>query len=343
MREVEAWVEHLNTVIADRPFDHAGKAVKLSCTAGICEVTDSNLTTETILKEAHNACHHGRLRGGGKVHLGIRSQMARSKLKDIAREANRIQLAVRKNRLRLVRRPVIKLDDSYCKIRDAWVRMIDANGKDIVPRDFMPIAERNNLMTMIDRWVIAASVTYCSKRQPDHIFVRLSRDSILDESLTEWVLSLFDTSLAKPTQLCFQTTESIAAEFLKQTIRQAKGLIKMGFRFAIDQLGTSSETMNILKYVPMQYARIDAALMQGLARDKRIQAQVAKYVCTAKEYHIHTVGDRIEDAITMAAACTIGIEYAQGDYCRQEDIVLEDTQTICMPVLPGSDFQQRRL
>lgn len=336
MRDVEAWVEHLNTVIADRPFDHAGKAVQLSCTAGICEATESNLTIETVLREAHDACNHGRLRGAGKAHLSASSRMARKKLKNDSREVNRIQLAVRTNRLRLIRRPVIKLDDSYCKIRDALVRMIDENGKVVLPGQFIPVAERHNLMTMIDRWVIAASVTYCAKRQPDLIFIRLSQDSILDESLTDWVLSLVDASRAKPTQLCFQTTESIATQSLKQTIRQAKRLIKMGFRFAVDQLGTSSETMNILKYVPMQYARIDAALMQGLARDKSIQTEVAEYVSVAKKYGIHTVGECIEDAITLAAACTIGIEYAQGDYVLQEDIVLEDTHTLCMPILPAS-------
>lgn len=334
MREVAAWVEYLNKMVAERPFAYAGKSVKLSCTAGICEVTDSGMTTENILREAHDACHRGRLMGGGKVHLSVSSQAAHNKSRKVAKQVSRIQQAVRNNRLRLIRQPVIKLDDSYCKIRDAWVRIIDEDGKDILPREFMPIAEKHNLMTMIDRWVIGAAITYCAKRQPDLIFIRLSRDSVLDESLTDWVLSIINASSARPAQICFQTTEKIATQFLKQTILQARRLTEAGFKFAIDQLGTSPETMNILRYVPLQYARIDAALMQSLAGDKKVQAQVRHYVSAAKDLGIHTVGERIEDAVTMAAACKIGIEYAQGDYVWQEDIVLEDTHTLCTPILP---------
>ena len=83
----------------------------------------------------------------------------------------------------------------------------------------------------------------------------------------------------------------------------------------------------------MQFARIDAALMQGVARDRSVEREVAKIVNAAKEQDIQTIGNRIEDATTMAAACKIGIEYAQGDFVRHDPIVLEDTDTMCVPDL----------
>jgi len=333
MREVEAWVQHLNGQIEEHLFAHDGATVKLSCTAGICEVADANMDAGTILREAHDACHHGRLKGGGTVHLSASSQTARIKAKNDTNAAEKLQLALRNNRLRLVRNPVISLNDNDSKIRDAWVRLIDDNGKDVLPREFMPIAERHNLMVMIDRWVIAAAVAYCAKSQPDQVFVRLSQDSILDESLIEWLQPVIKESGAKSSQICFQTTETIAVQSLKQTAQQAKRLTGMGFKFALDQLGTTTETTQVFEYVPMHYVRIDGALMQGVARDKEIQSQVKELVAAARARGIHTVGDRIEDAVTMAAACGLGIEYAQGDQIWQEDIVLEDTYTTCTPSL----------
>ncbi len=335
VRDAEAWVRHFCDVLAERPFEYEGKSVRLTCSAGVCEANDPKLSIEMLLQEAHGACHIGRLGGGNGVQLSESSEKARNKRNLSNKEGDKIRLALRQNDFRLIRTPLIKLDDSDCKLRDAWVRMLDADGNDILPGDFMPIAERHGLMTMIDRWVIGASLTYSAKRNPDVIFVRLSQESILDENLPKWVERMLGESDARPSQICFQTTEAIASQSMKQTIWQAQKMIDMGFNFAIDQFGTTTDTMNILRHVPLQYVRIDAALLQRLARDRSIEKKVSEIVSTAKTHCIQTIGDRIEDATTMAAACKIGIEYAQGDYIRHEAIVLEDTQTICEPILPG--------
>ena len=334
VRDAEAWVKHFCDVLAERPFEHKANTVVLTCSAGVCEVNNPDVSIEMLLQEAHGACHIGRLGGGNAVKLGESSEKARSNRNYSKKEGDKIRLALKQNGFRLIRTPLIKFDDSDCKLRDAMVRMIDDDGNDILPGDFMPIAERHGLMTMIDRWVIEASFTYSAKRKPDVIFVRLSQDSILDDSLPSWVERMLGASDAKPSQICFQTTEAIASQSMKQTIWQAQKMIDMGFNFAIDQFGTTTDTMNILHHVPLQYVRIDAALLQGLARDKRVEEKVSQIVSTARTHCIQTIGDRIEDATTMAAACKIGIEYAQGDYVRHDAIVLEDTQTVCEPILP---------
>ena len=334
VRDAEAWVRHFCDVLGERAFKFEGNTVELTCSAGLSEINNSEVSIDKLLQEAHGACHIGRLSGGNDVQLGASSKKAQIHRNYSKQEAEKIRLALRQNDFRLIRTPIIKLDDSDCKLRDACVRMLDADGNDILPADFMPIAEDYGLMTMIDRWVIGASLTYSAKRQPDVIFVRLSQDSIHDDTLPEWVRRVLEKSDAKPSQICFQTTEAIASQSMKQTRWQAQKLIDMGFNFAIDQFGTTSDTMNILQHVPLQYVRIDAALLQGLARDQRVKKQVSEIVRTARTHCIHTIGDRIEDAKTLAAACQIGIEYAQGDYVRHDEIVLEDTHTVCRPILP---------
>ena len=66
---------------------------------------------------------------------------------------------------------------------DVLVRMVDAQGDELLPSEFMPAAERNDLMKNIDRWVIGASMTFCASRPVNPLFVRLSKDSVRDKSL----------------------------------------------------------------------------------------------------------------------------------------------------------------
>jgi EAL domain-containing protein (putative c-di-GMP-specific phosphodiesterase class I) len=42
-------------------------------------------------------------------------------------------------------------------------------------------------MKNIDRWVIGASMSFAANRKAACIFVRLSKDTLLDKSLLPWV------------------------------------------------------------------------------------------------------------------------------------------------------------
>ncbi len=61
---------------------------------------------------------------------------------------------------------------------DVLVRMLDEQGTEVLPSEFMAAAERNDLMKNIDRWVIGASMSFCASRKPSCMFVRLSKDSV---------------------------------------------------------------------------------------------------------------------------------------------------------------------
>jgi EAL domain-containing protein (putative c-di-GMP-specific phosphodiesterase class I) len=60
---------------------------------------------------------------------------------------------------------------------------MDEDGNPILAGEFIPAAEKANLLKNIDRWVIDASFAYCVEKKPTLVFVRLSADSIKDGTL----------------------------------------------------------------------------------------------------------------------------------------------------------------
>jgi diguanylate cyclase (GGDEF)-like protein len=334
MEEVEAWVQQFCRSLNERPFGCDGKSARLSCTTGLCEIGKATDAMEQVLAEAHDACRRGRMQGDGQIFLSAGSKSARSARLQDRKWAKRIKRALRKDHFRLIHSPIVRLDGQNDKVRDTWVRMIDEKGNKILPGEFMPVAKRLGLMTLIDRWIIAATLSYCIKRKPKLVFVRLSRSTILDNSLIPWLEKVFRESTVEPSQLCFQVTEAVAARHMTQIVRQANALNELGFKFAIDQIGANPDVKDMLDLVPMQYARIAAALSQRVARDKSVEHQVSKIVCAAKARGIFVIADRIENAATMATLSQMKVEFMQGDYLRRDNIVIEDTMTVCKPILP---------
>ena len=240
----------------------------------------------------------------------------------------RLRSALLQNRLRLMHQPISGLSEEVNGFFDTRVQLIDELGEAVLASEFIPPAERAGMAKNVDRWVIGASLSFCKAKDPAMVFLRLSADSINDDSLRYWLKARIRSSKVLSAKICFQVSEDIAANFLKQTKKIAKELRADGFRFAVDHLGTGRDSHQILNHVPMDYMKIDGSLMQGLHREPGVQKIVGDLVHSAKDMNIKTIAERIEDANTMAILWQLGVDLIQGNYVQMQGVVLEDTQSI---------------
>ena len=78
----------------------------------------------------------------------------------------------------------------------------------------------------------------------------------------------------------------------------------------------------LLKHLRADYAKIDGSLMQGLANNQENQAWVTALVLALKEKDIHSIAERVEDANTMAVLWQCGVQYMQGYYVQEPEVIL---------------------
>jgi EAL domain-containing protein (putative c-di-GMP-specific phosphodiesterase class I) len=184
---------------------------------------------------------------------------------------------------------------------------------------------RNRLTRAIDRWVIGASLAFCSKTPLDCAFIKLSYESLIDRTLIEWLAKAVQSSGIAPRTLCFQVSEENATQYLTQTQELAQQLRKLGHRFAIENFGVGRDSGRILGQTPMDFLKIDGSLMQSLATDPALQERVRVYVQTASNRTIPAIAERVEDANTMAVLFQLGVAYMQGHYVHEPEVVLADS------------------
>ena len=72
--------------------------------------------------------------------------------------------------------------------------------------------------------------------------------------------------------------------------------------------------------------KIDGVITAALAADEKKRESVQTYVEKATELKIKTVAERVEKPETMAVLYQIGIEYIQGNYVQEPDVVMVDQQ-----------------
>ncbi len=322
-RDVEAWAEQVVGKTAKHVFQAGEKSFSATCTVGLSVISAATRDISGPLADAAEASKLASGQGGNRVNVLDKADAdTRTQAYDKI-WVKHIKTALMENRFRLVQQPIASLQGEDKSMFDVLVRMIDENGKEVLPSEFIAAAQRNDLMKNIDRWVIGASMSFCAARKPECVFVRLSKDTVLDKSLAIWLQNQLKAVKVEPVRICFQLTEDTATQYLKQTRELVTSLQGLGFRTALEHFGAGRDPLALLASLTMNFIKIDGALMQGLANDQMLQQKVRGLVEVAQQKKIETIAERVEDANTMAVLWQLGIEFIQGYFVNApEEVVM---------------------
>ncbi len=322
-RDAEAWSESLVERIAKHNFSMGEQSAQITCSAGLAALTSADLGLDDGVAVAQAALQKCADRGGNQVIVNERVDQDTRVLAYDQVWVKHIKAALAENRFHLVQQPIASLSGSQQKIFDVAVRMLDTQAREVLPSEFLPAAERNDLMRNIDRWVLRAALEVIAKRKPDQMFVRLSRDSVLDATLADWLGGELKSTGADPQRLCVQVTEAVAERHLPQTQALLAALRKRQIKMALEHFGAGRNSHELLNALAVDFLKIDGSLMQGLTANLDLQERVRAIVESAGKRSIQTVAERIEDANTMAVVWQLGVQYIQGYLVHApEEVVL---------------------
>jgi len=322
-KDVETWAENIAKRVHDHVFVLDDKTLSATVTVGLGLLPPANPDLGAAITDAVSATRRGRELGGNQMYVVDKSDTDTRVQAYDKIWVKHIKSALMENRFRLVQQPIASLLGEDKGMFDVLVRMLDEQGGEVLPAEFIAAAERNDLMKNIDRWVVGASMSFAANRKAACIFVRLSKDTVLDKSLLTWLDTQLKSLKIEPKRLCMQVTEELANQYVRQTKELAESLRKLGFRFALEHFGTGRDPLKLLNDIEMNFIKVDGSLMQGLSTNQIQQQRVKGLVEAAKRKGIETVAERVEDANTMAVLWQLGIEFIQGYFVNApEDVTM---------------------
>ena len=323
-RDGQVWGEQLTRHVSKSTFEVGNASTNITCTVGVCGVSDVFGNLEELVAATIKAHAAGKKAGGNASVLSAAADEDTKQREFDAIWVKHLKAALMDNRFRLAQLPIAGLRSDSIEMFDLLVRMIDEQGKSVLPSEFLPAAERNNMMKNIDRWMIKAAVEFCTENDADRVFVRLSRQSVVDSSTAAWMEQEFENSGFDCSRLVAQIPEMDAAKHIKQCKALVGKLKKLGVGFALEHYGTDQKRFQILDLLKPDYVKVDGELMHSLMTDTDMQDSVGKIVAAAQQRGIKTIAERVENANAMAVLFQLGLDFMQGHYVHEPEVVLED-------------------
>ena len=302
-------------------FDWQDSFTTIRCSIGIVMVTSENADVAALMSSADVACYSAKDMGRNQVHLYKDSDA--SLRHEEMKWVSRISSAVEEDRLELFFQPIIGIGKDNSQSRGHYellLRMRDEEGELVSPDQFIPAAERYNLMSTLDRWVIREALSKLADRNSDDnearytIAINLSGTSLSEDRFLEDVIKELEKQQLPTGAICFEITETAAISNLSRVVHFMQTLKKLGCKFSLDDFGSGLSSFTYLKNLPVDYLKIDGQFIRNVADDSVDESMVKAISEVGHAMGIETIAERVETKQVLEKLGSLGIEFAQGYY-----------------------------
>jgi len=311
-------VASLQKTVQDFKFTWQEHDFKIGVSVGLVPVTSDTSNLTELMKQADAACYMAKDQGRNRIHVYHPEDTDLAKRHGEMQWVERINQALEEDLFCLYAQPIVSINGDTGTHYELLIRMKDENGDIIPPDEFLPAAERYNLITKIDCWVIEHAIDLLAN---DPVFLKnisfcsinLSGQSLTNQDILKFIINQVIESEIQSKKICFEITETAAISNLNGATKFISTLKGLGCQFALDDFGSGLSSFAYLKNLPVDYLKIDGMFVKDIADDPIDYAMVKSINEIGQVMGMQTIAECVENDAIKGILKKIGVNYVQGN------------------------------
>ena len=303
------------------PFlDLDGNDIDVSPSIGIALYPRDGQDVETLLTHADFAMYSAKSAGAATYRFFDTSLNASS-----AREAellSRFKRAIRDDEFCLHYQPRVELQEFAVVGLEALIRWTHPEHGLIFPNDFISLAENNDLIVPLGRWVVDAACRQLAAWRAQGlpmvpVAINVSSRQLKDNALLETIMTTLAKYQISPDLLEIEVTESCFIEDFDTANLVLQQLQENGIKIALDDYGTGFSGLKNLKSLPIYAIKIDRSFIRDIRNDNSDAVIVASTISLAHNLGLQVVAEGVESKEQLVHLKTAGCDQVQGFYFQR--------------------------
>lgn len=314
--------------VQDYQFNWQGHTFRVGVSIGVVSINETTGNVSELLKQADAACYMAKDLGRNRIHVYHHEDVDLARRHGEMQWVARINHALENDRFVLYAQPIVPLDRTSGSNHELLVRMLDENGATIPPGAFLPAAERYDLISRVDSWVIRNAFEILVRHQRfirdvGYVSINLSGQSLVDEEMLDFINAYLTNSGIDAAKICFEITETAAISNLNMANHFISTLKATGCRFALDDFGSGLSSFGYLKNLDVDFLKIDGMFVRNIATDQIDHAMVRSINEVGQVMGMQTIAEFVENDEIKGMLREIGVNYGQG-YGIGKPVPLDD-------------------
>jgi diguanylate cyclase (GGDEF)-like protein/PAS domain S-box-containing protein len=302
----------------DFRFVHGEHRFRIGTSIGLVPVDRRWQTTAAIQQAADTSCYAAKEAGRNRVHVWFDTDVAVRERQFEMQWTTRIEQALDDDGFVLFAQRIEPLKDRTIGLHaEVLLRMTQPNGALVAPGAFLPAAERFDLASRIDRWVLRRVAEWMAAlpdlRRIELLSVNLSGRSVGDRAFHRWALDLLENAGPRVCgALCLEITETAAVTNIADAVIFIDQVRAFGVKVALDDFGAGAASFGYLKTLTVDILKIDGQFVRGLIDDPLDEVAVRCFSNVAQVMGLTTVAEFVDSPAVLHKLNTMGIDFAQG-------------------------------
>ena len=314
-----ALAQECRTNLVQHEFQVQAQPLKLRASVGVCAFKHPFNDSGAMLNAVETVTRQARNNENGVC------QYEPPKAEDAVREAallKQVREAIDQQSLELLYQPVVAVAGSDDSQYQTLLRLRDSNGHLLSAAEVIPMAERNDLILDIDRWVLIQALTLIHDRRaeqrPMRLFVTQSPLTLADSTQAQWLKSeLADTEVPGACLVIELRMED--ASIHAATVRQfCDNLVSLGVQFCLSQFELNAETERLLEQLPLGFVKLARKYSAGI-QTQSTRDELKTLIDRAHRRGLEVIGTGVEDPQAAATLWMSGIDFIQGNLVQEAD------------------------
>jgi len=322
--------EKILTAINHSPIMTAAGPVYVTVSIGSATFPDQAKTSYEVMTRAETALAEAK-RAGRNCYLPYRlSEEQRRQHRIGMALGERVQRALREDRLVFAYQPVVDADSGAVDYYECLLRMTGEDGSVIAASEFVPIIEQLGFIRLIDRHVLEKAVAEVAAHPGVRLGLNISGLTATDYSWLRAVTSLLKGKPDIASRIVVEITETAALHDIEESARFVGALRDLGCRIALDDFGAGFTSLRHLQALAVDTVKIDGSFVRNLGQNYDNQIFLRHLVGLANGLGLTTVAECVETAHEAAILRREGVGYLQGYYFGKpsiEPVWLRSTET----------------
>lgn len=226
-----------------------------------------------------------------------------------------VRRALDERRAMLAFQPVVQARmTNRAAFYEAFIRVLDEQGRVIPARDFMDAVETHEIGRRIDCLALELGLLALAREPTIRLSVNMSARSI---GYPAWLATLERGLRADPTiaeRLILEITEGSAMVMPDLVTVFMADMQTRGICFALDDFGAGYTAFRYLKDFYFDIIKIDGQFIRGISKDPDNQVLAQALVSIARHFDMFTVAESVETAEDARYLIDIGVDCLQGYY-----------------------------
>ncbi len=324
--------EHILRAVEHFPFQWAERSFHIGISIGLVSITEQNKDLGELLSQADMACYMAKDAGRNRIHVYQSEDHRTARHYNEINWTSEINQAFLDNRFVLYAQPIVPLTASGQQHYEILIRLESKDGNIVSPSAFLPAAERYHLSEKIDRWIVHNTFSWF-ERHPQALArlsvcsINLSGQNLGDDKLLQYIIEQFANHSIPYQKICFEITETSTIQNLTAATEFIDKLKILGCKFSIDDFGSGLSSFDYLKFLPVDYLKIDGIFVKDITSDPVDLALVKSINDIGHIMGKKTIAEFVENEKIFNLLKELKVDYAQGYYVSKP-VPLESIESL---------------